>query len=168
MDQAELERRAERRGLVLPAPPAPQGAYRPAVVAGGMVFTSGMGPMLDGTRRHLGYVGADVTTEEGRDAARIAVVNALMAAIDAAGGIENIASIVRVTGFVRSAPGFIQQTKVVDAASEVLHDLLGEAGAHARSAVGVAELPFGIPVEIELTALLRGSPAGASPAPPLP
>lgn len=155
MDADELSHRLVAMGIALPETPAPKGVYRPAVAAAGFVFTSGMGPIRNGTRHHLGYLGGDVSVEQGREAASIAVINALAAAIEAAGGISRIDRIVRITGFVRSVPGFIEQTRVVDGASETLEALLGEAGAHARSAVGVAELPFGIPVEIEMVASVR-------------
>lgn len=151
----DLARRARELGIVLPEPPSPKGAYLPAVVVDNLVYTSGMGPMLRGTRHHVGYVGSDVTVAQAREAALIAAVNALVAALAAIGGVERLDRLVRLTGYVRSATGFIEQAAVVDRASTVLQDLLGGRGRHARSAVGVAELPFGIAVEVDLLAAVR-------------
>ncbi len=152
---AVLEQRAASLGVQLPPPPTPRGRYTPAVIHGGVIYTSGVGPMLNGRRHHSGYVGGDVTIEQAQQAAAIAAVNALTCASAAAGGVESLERLIKLTGFVRSAPGFTDQAAVVDGASSVLQGLLGDRGAHARSAVGVAELPFGICVEIELVAAHR-------------
>ncbi|TYB41856.1 RidA family protein [Actinomadura chibensis] len=157
-----LRRRAAAQGVELPSPPEPKGSYRPAVVHRGTVYTSGVGPMLRGQRLHSGYVGGDVTVEQAQEAAAVAAVNALTAACAAVGGVESIERLVKLTAFVRSAPGFTRQSAVIDRASSVLHELLGERGRHARSAVGVAELPFGICVEIELLAACRAVPDSAA------
>lgn len=156
--RSELFARADELAITLPQTPTPKGDYRPAVVHHGLIYTSGMGTMLDGVRHHVGYVGAEVTLGDAQDAAVISALNALMAAVDAAGGVENIDRIIRMTGFVRSAPLFTQQSAVLDKASQVLVQLLGDRGVHARSAIGVAELPFGIPVEIELIVACNEKP----------
>lgn len=122
-----------------------------------MVYTSGQLPVVDGALVATGLVGArdgDVTPEIAADCARIAVLNALAAVASAAGSIDAVVGIVKMTGFVASAPGFTGQPAVLNAASAVLADVFGEQGRHARSAVGVAELPLGAPVEIELIAEL--------------
>jgi enamine deaminase RidA (YjgF/YER057c/UK114 family) len=141
--------RLRELGLTLPAVPAPAGAYIPARRTGDLVFTAGQVPFVDGKPAGTGKVGADVDVEEGYRLARICALNAL-AAIDALVGIDAITGIVKVVGFVASAEGFTGQPKVVNGASDLLGEVFGEAGAHARSAVGVAELPLGVPVEVEL------------------
>ncbi len=152
-DTAEL--RIRELGIEIPATPKPQGSYTPALVVDGLAFTSGMGPIQNGVRNNLGYVGGDVTIEQACDSASIAVLNALSALRSELGTLDRIVRIVRLTGYVRSAPGFCSQTTVIDAASNLLVDIFGEQGQHVRSAIGVAELPFGIPVEIELIAQVR-------------
>ncbi|APT89865.1 LysR family transcriptional regulator [Corynebacterium sphenisci DSM 44792] len=141
-------------GIELPAVAAPVAAYVPAIVDGGLVHTSGQLPFVDGALPAVGHVGAEVDPAEAYALARTATLNAL-AAVDAAAGLDRIARVVRVTGFVASAPGFHAQPGVVNGASELLGEIFGEAGAHARSAVGVAELPLNSPVEIELVVRLR-------------
>lgn len=137
-------------GLGLPAVPAPVAAYVPAVRMGDLVMTSGQLPFDSGSLTATGKVGAGVDVPAAQAAARQAALNAVAAAADVAGGIDRIAAIVKVVGFVASAPGFTGQPQVVNGASELLGEIFGKAGAHARSAVGVAELPLGAPVEIEL------------------
>lgn len=136
-------------GIILPPVTRPLAAYVPAVRTGDLVYTSGQLPMEGGTPTHLGVVGAEVTPEEAKIAARTCALNAL-AAVDALVGIDSVVSVVKVVGFVASAPGFTGQPGVVNGASELLGEVFGEAGAHARSAVGVAALPLGVPVEVEL------------------
>ena len=136
-------------GIALPPVAKPVAAYVPAVRLGDVVYTSGQLPLVDGTLTHTGKVGAAVSPEEAKEAARTAVLNAL-AAIDGLVGLDNIASVVKVVGFVASAEGFTGQPGVVNGASELLGEVFGAVGAHARSAVGVAELPLGAPVEVEL------------------
>jgi enamine deaminase RidA (YjgF/YER057c/UK114 family) len=136
-------------GIALPAVAAPVAAYVPAVRTGSYVYTSGQLPMVDGKLATTGKVGGELTPEEARDLARICALNAL-AAVDALVGIDTVARIVKVVGFVASAAGFTGQPAVVNGASELLGEIFGEAGRHARSAVGVAELPLGAPVEVEL------------------
>jgi enamine deaminase RidA (YjgF/YER057c/UK114 family) len=143
-------------GLTLPPVVAPVAAYVPAVRTGAFVYTSGQLPMVDGKLPATGKVGAEVSGTDAADLARTCALNALAAAASAAGGLDAIARIVKVTGFVASAPGFGGQPQVVNGASELLLEVFGEDGRHARSAVGVAELPLNAPVEVELIAEIRG------------
>lgn len=136
-------------GIKLPGVAAPLAAYVPAVRSGSHVYTSGQLPFVDGTLVATGKVGAEVSPEEAKDLARVSVLNAL-AAVDSVVGIDSVVRIVKVVGFVASAEGFTGQPAVVNGASELLGEVFGDAGKHARSAVGVAELPIGSPVEIEL------------------
>ena len=136
-------------GLTLPGVAAPVAAYVPAVRSGDHVYTSGQLPMVEGSLAQTGKVGADVTPEQGKELARTCALNAL-AAIDALVGLDAVKRVVKVVGFVASADGFTGQPAVVNGASELLGAVFGDAGQHARSAVGVAELPLGAPVEVEL------------------
>ncbi len=139
-------------GLELPEVPAPAGSYVPAVRAGALIFTAGQVPVENGQLAHSGKVGDGVSVEEAQQAARTCALNALAAAAGAADGLENIRRILRLTGYVASAEGFHRQPDVVNGASELIGAVFGEAGRHARTAVGVAELPLGAPVEVELVA----------------
>lgn len=136
-------------GLTLPAVVAPVAAYLPAVQSGNHVYVSGQVPMVDGQLAATGKVGDGVSPEQAKDLARVCALNAL-AAIDALVGLERITKVVKLVGFVASAPGFTGQPGVVNGASELFGAVFGEAGQHARSAVGVAELPLGAPVEVEV------------------
>ncbi|OBJ70655.1 RidA family protein [Mycobacterium sp. 1274756.6] len=136
-------------GLELPPLAAPLAAYVPAVRTGNLVYTSGQLPLVDGRLAGIGKVGAEIDPQEGQALARVCTLNAL-AAIDALVGIDALTRVVKVVGFVASAPGFHGQPGVVNGASELLGEIFGDAGAHARSAVGVAELPLDAPVEVEL------------------
>ena len=136
-------------GVTLPAVAAPLAAYVPAVRTGNLVYTSGQLPLAGGELIRTGKVGAEVNPEDAKLAARTCVLNAL-AAIDALVGIDAVVRVVKVVGFVASAPGFTGQPGVVNGASEFLGELFGDAGSHARSAVGVSELPLDAPVEVEL------------------
>ena len=138
-------------GIELPPVAKPVAAYVPAVEAGGLVVTSGQLPSIAGRLVAVGRVGAEVSPEDAAAAARTAVLNALAAASDVVGGIDRIGRIVKVVVYVAGAPDFTGQPLVANGASELLGDVFGDAGAHARSAVGVAALPLGAPVEIELT-----------------
>jgi enamine deaminase RidA (YjgF/YER057c/UK114 family) len=142
-------------GLTLPPVVPPVAAYVPAVRTGGYVYVSGQLPTVDGKLLAVGKVGAEVSASDAAGLARICALNALAAAADAAGGLEAIRRIVKVVGFVASAPGFNGQPQVINGASELLIEVLGEDGRHARSAVGVAELPLNTPVEVELIAEVR-------------
>lgn len=137
-------------GIELPEVAAPVAAYVPAIKVGNLVYTSGQLPFVNGELPALGHVGAEVDADTAKDLARTATLNAL-AAVDALVGIDNVGQIVKVGGFVASAAGFSGQPGVVNGASELLGEVFGDAGAHARAAVGVAELPLNAPVEIEIT-----------------
>ena len=133
---------------------APVAAYVPAVRTGSLVFTSGQLPFVDGGLRRTGKVGGSVDVEAAAADAKVCALNAL-AAVDDLVGLDAVARVVRVVGYVASAEGFTGQPRVVNGASEFLGKVFGEAGQHARSAIGVAELPLGAPVEVELTVELR-------------
>jgi enamine deaminase RidA (YjgF/YER057c/UK114 family) len=136
-------------GLQLPAVIKPLAAYVPAVRTGNLIYTSGQLPIQDGDLSRTGKVGADVTPEEAKQLARICALNAL-AAVDSLVGIDAVTRVVKVVGFVASAPGFSGQPGVVNGASELFGEIFGAAGEHARSAVGVSELPLDAPVEVEI------------------
>ncbi len=136
-------------GIQLPAVAAPVASYVPAVRSGSQVFTSGQVPIVEGALAVSGKVGAEVSPEEAQKHARTCALNAL-AAVDALVGLDSIVRVVKVVGFVASAEGFTGQPAVINGASEVIGEIFGDAGQHARSAVGVAELPLGAPVEVEM------------------
>jgi enamine deaminase RidA (YjgF/YER057c/UK114 family) len=136
-------------GITLPELPKPVAAYVPAVRTGNLVYTSGQLPTVDGQLVATGVVGAEVSAEDAKAAARACALNAL-ATVDALVGLDAVRRVVKVVGYVASAPGFTGQPGVVNGASEVLGDIFGEAGQHARSSIGVAMLPNGAPVEVEL------------------
>ncbi|MCA1713155.1 MAG: RidA family protein [Actinobacteria bacterium] len=148
--------RLEELGLSLPAVVPPVAAYVPAVRSGNHVWTSGQLPMVGGEMLAIGKVGGQVTADQARDLARTCALNAL-AAIDALVGLDNVVKVVKVVGFVASTPDFTGQPGVINGASELLGEVFGEAGQHARSAVGVASLPLDAPVEVEL--LVEVAPA---------
>ena len=141
-------------GLELPEVTPPVAAYVPAVQSGRHVYVSGQLPMADGKLLATGKVGGGISPDQAKELAERCALNAL-AAIDGLIGLENVVKIVKVTGFVASADGFTGQPGVINGASELFGAVFGEAGRHARSAVGVAELPLGAPVEVELTVELR-------------
>jgi enamine deaminase RidA (YjgF/YER057c/UK114 family) len=141
--------RLEELGVALPVVAAPLASYVPAVRTGNLVFTAGQLPMETGKLARTGKVGSQVSPEEGKALARICALNAL-AAVDSLVGIDAVTRVVKVVGFVASAPGFDGQPSVVNGASELLAEVFGDSGAHARSAVGVSELPLDAPVEVEL------------------
>lgn len=141
------ERLAEL-GIELPAMTPPLAAYIPAVRSGNQVYVSGQVPMVDGKPLATGKVGAEVSAEQAKELAARSALQ-LIAAVDALVGLESVVRVVKVVGFVASAEGFTGQPGVINGASEFLADVFGEAGRHARSAVGVAELPLGVPVEVE-------------------
>jgi enamine deaminase RidA (YjgF/YER057c/UK114 family) len=143
------EERLQELGVSLPAPVAPVAAYVPCVRTGNLVYVSGQVPMVDGEPGHLGHLGDDVDLEDGRAAARTCAVNVLAALKAELGELSRVRRVVKVTGFVASTPGFTDMPKVVNAASELFGEVFGDAGRHARAAVGVAALPLGVPVEVE-------------------
>ena len=142
-------------GLALPPPPQPVGDYVPAVRTGNLLFVSGQLPMKDGELLIQGHVGGEVSMDEAQACARQALLNALAAVAAELGGLKNVGRIVRLTGHIASAPGFRDQAKVLNAASELLGQVFGPAGRHSRAAVGAAELPLGAPVELEMIVELR-------------
>ncbi|HEY7811984.1 MAG TPA: RidA family protein [Nakamurella sp.] len=141
-------------GLELPPVAKPVAAYVPAVVTGNLVFTAGQLPFVDGVLPAKGKVGADVTPEQANGFARTAAINVL-AAVHAAVGLDAVVRVVKVVGFVASAEGFTGQPGVINGASDLFVEVFGDAGRHARSAVGVAELPLGAPVEVEAIVEVR-------------
>jgi enamine deaminase RidA (YjgF/YER057c/UK114 family) len=145
-------------GLALPPVAAPVAAYIPAVRTGSYVYTSGQLPLVDGKLQGTGKVGDGVTPQEAAVLARTAALNALAAVASVAGSLDAIIRIVKVTCFVSSAPGFTGQAQVANGASELLIDVLADAGRHARSAVGMAVLPLDAPVEVEIIAEVAATP----------
>ncbi|WP_219471184.1 RidA family protein [Nonomuraea rhizosphaerae] len=146
------EEKIAELGLTLPPVVAPLAAYVPAVRTGDLVYTSGQVPMVDGKPAFTGKVGTEVSLDDAREAAKICALNALAALKSEIGDLAKVVRIVKVVAFVASDPSFTQQPQVANAASELLGEVLGEAGKHARSAVGVAVLPLDVPVEVELIA----------------
>jgi enamine deaminase RidA (YjgF/YER057c/UK114 family) len=146
------EEKLAELGLRLPDVVPPLAAYVPAVRTGDLVYTSGQVPMVEGKPAYTGKVGAEVSLDDAREAAKICALNALAALKSEVGDLAKVVRIVKVVAFVASDPSFTQQPQVANAASELLADALGEAGRHARSAVGVAVLPLDVPVEVELIA----------------
>jgi enamine deaminase RidA (YjgF/YER057c/UK114 family) len=136
-------------GIELPPVVKPVAAYVPAVRTGNLVYTAGQLPMVDGALPVTGKVGAEVSAEDAKALARTCALNAL-AAVNSVVGIDEVTRVVKVVGFVASAPGFSGQPGVINGASELFGEVFGEAGAHARSAVGVSELPLNAPVEVEI------------------
>jgi enamine deaminase RidA (YjgF/YER057c/UK114 family) len=139
-------------GLTLPPVASPAGAYLPAIRDGDLVWTAGQLPLVDGRLAATGLVGEAIDAERAAQLARIAALNALAAIAAQAGGLDGIVRIVKLVGFVASAAGFTAQPAVLNGASELFVDVFGDAGRHARSAVGVAALPLGAPVEVEVVA----------------
>ncbi|WP_420034280.1 RidA family protein [Streptomyces sp. cg28] len=145
-----VEARLAELGLTLPPVVPPVAAYQPAVRSGVYVFTAGQLPMVDGKLTLTGKVGAEVTGDEAKELSRICALNALAAVKSVAGDLDRIARVVKVVGFVASAADFTGQPGVINGASELLGEVLGDKGVHARSAVGVAVLPLDSPVEVEI------------------
>jgi enamine deaminase RidA (YjgF/YER057c/UK114 family) len=149
MSAGSAKARLAELGIELPEVAKPLASYVPAVRSGNLVYTSGQLPMQAGKLAATGKLGDDVTPEQGKALARICTLNAL-AAVDSLVGIDAVTQVVKVVGFVASAPGFNGQPGVVNGASHLLAEVFGDHGSHARSAVGVAELPLDSPVEVEL------------------
>jgi enamine deaminase RidA (YjgF/YER057c/UK114 family) len=148
---SRIELKLKELGILLPEAPKPVAAYIPAKQSGKLVFTAGQLPMVQGELISKGLLGQDVEIEEANKAARICTLNALAAIKGVVGDLDRIKQIVRVVGYVASVPTFTQQPAVVNGASELLLEIFGESGKHARSAVGMAVLPLNASVEIELT-----------------
>ena len=150
------EEKLQAMGLTLPPPARPVAAYVPVVQSGSHLYVSGQLPIRDGQLTDRGRVGSDLSVEQAYQAARTCALNGLAAIKAHVGDLGRVVRVVKVTGFVAGAPGFVEQPKVVNGASELLVELFGERGRHARSSVGVAELPLGAPVEIELLVEVAG------------
>ena len=144
------ESKLKALGLQLPLPPQPVATYIPAVRVGDLLFLSGVLPMRDGQLAFSGKLGRDLTAEEGMEAAKLSLLNALAIAKQELGSLDRISRVIKVVGYVASAEGFVQQPQVLNGASDLLVAVFGEAGRHARVAVGAAELPRRAPVEIEM------------------
>jgi enamine deaminase RidA (YjgF/YER057c/UK114 family) len=145
-----VDRTLTQLGIVLPSPPAPVGTYVPAVRSGNLLFLSGVIPIRNNKLVMAGKLGKELTTEQGYEAARIALINALAIVHRELGGLDAVTRIIRLVGYVASSGGFTQQPAVINGASDLLVEVFGEAGRHARIAVGAAELPLNAPVELEL------------------
>ena len=150
-----FEKRIEELGLTLPITPRPVANYVPAVTTGKLVYSSGQTPVVNGQLTIQGKLGREVSIEQGQQAARVAVLNCLAAVRSVTGSLDEIVRIVKMTGFVASAEGFHGQPQVINGASLLLEDIFGAAGKHSRSSLGLAELPGGAPVEIELIVEVR-------------
>jgi enamine deaminase RidA (YjgF/YER057c/UK114 family) len=145
-----IQEKLESLGLALPTVPNPVGNYRPAKRVGALVFTSGQTARINGVRRFVGKVGREVSDEDAYLSARDAALNCLACAGWAAGGVEKIVQVVKVTGFVNCIDGYDRQPAVINGASDLIEAVFGEAGAHARSAIGVNALPSNVSVELEI------------------
>ncbi|MCU7823938.1 RidA family protein [Kitasatospora sp. DSM 101779] len=152
---SKVEEKLAELGLTLPDVAPPVAAYVPAVRSGDHVFTSGQLPMVAGKLQHTGKVGAEVTPERAKALAQICALNALAAVKSVIGDLDRVEQVVKVVGFVASAPDFTGQPAVINGASELLGEVLGAAGVHARSAVGVTVLPLDAPVEVEIQVRVR-------------
>jgi enamine deaminase RidA (YjgF/YER057c/UK114 family) len=142
-------------GLTLPGVPVPVANYVPARQFGNMVFASGQTPTLDGVLTMRGKLGAEISVEQGQEGARLSVLNCLAAVAGLLGDLDRVEAVLKLTGYVASAPGFVDQPTVVNGASVLLEEVLGDAGKHARAALGLAELPGGAPVEVDLVLAVR-------------
>ena len=152
------EARLKAAGIQLPPAQKAIANYVPAVRTGNLVFLAGQGPLSDGKPTITGKVGAEVTEKQGYDAARATILNSLAALRAEIGSLDRVRRIVKLTGWVNSAPGFTRQPFVINGASDLLVEIFGDAGRHARTAVSANELPFNIPVEIEIIVEVMGTP----------
>jgi enamine deaminase RidA (YjgF/YER057c/UK114 family) len=149
-----IERELEKMGFTLPTP-KPLAAYVPAVRSGNLVFTAGQGPTVDGIPRFRGKLGRELTEEQGYQAAALCAVNCLACVKSVIGDLDEVEQVVKLLGFVASVDGFTRQPWVMNGASELLIKLFGDRGRHARSAIGVNQLPLDIPVEVEIVVRVR-------------
>ena len=152
-----FEERAKSIGIKIPPAANPVGAYLLAVQGGTLVFTAGQGPVKEGIPVFRGKVGRDITVEEAYEAARLSALNCLAAAKSLLGTLDKIERIVKVNGYVNSASGFMEQARVMNGASDILAQIFGDKGRHARTSVGVSELPQNIAVEVHLVLLVRSN-----------
>ena len=155
MPLVTFEARLAELHIALPAPPQPVASYIPAVRAGDLLFLSGTGPFKDGKVAYTGKLGKDLTVEQGYEAARLTLLNALAIVRQELGTLDRVVRIVRLSGHVASAEGFTQQPAVINGASDLLVQIFGEAGRHARLALGAAELPLNMAIELELILQVR-------------
>jgi enamine deaminase RidA (YjgF/YER057c/UK114 family) len=154
------EQRLRDLGLTLPQAPRPLASYVPVTLVGELLYTSGVLPTWEGELRWRGIVGDGLTIADGVEAARLCALNILAAVRAEMGSLDAVAQVVQVSGFVRSAPGFVLQPKVINGASDLLVEVLGERGRHTRMALGASELPMGAAVEI--SAVMRVAPVAAT------
>ena len=145
-----IEDRLNELGIVLPIPPNPAGSYIPVVLTGNLAFVSGQIPIKDGNLKFTGKVPDEQSIETAQDAAKVCIINALAHLNAYFGTLDNITKIIRVSGFVNSNPSFTEQPKIINAASDLLFEIFGEAGKHSRIAVGVSSLPLNSTVEIDM------------------
>ena len=150
-----FEKRIAELGLTLPATPRPVANYVPAVATGKLVFASGQTPTVNGKLTIQGKLGREVSVEQGQQAARVALLNCLSCVRSVTGSLDEITRIVKLNGYVASAEGFTAQPQVINGASLLLEEIFGETGKHARASLGLAELPGGAPVELELIVEVR-------------
>jgi enamine deaminase RidA (YjgF/YER057c/UK114 family) len=148
----DIEQRLAELGIELPASPTPVASYVPVKIAGNIAYVAGQIARVDGENVHPGRLGSEVSVEQGQEAARLCALQALAALREALGGFDRLKGIAKVEVFVASEPGFTDQPAVANGASDLLAELMGEAGVHARAAVGVVELPLGASVEVVVTA----------------
>lgn len=146
----EIEKKMRGLGLELPEVPKPVASYVPAVRSGNYVYTSGQVPFAKGELMYRGKLGGDLTIEQGYECARVTALNCLAAVKSVTDDLDRVKQIVRVTGFINSAPGFTDQPKVLNGASDLLVEIFGERGKHSRLAIGTSELPLGAPLEIDM------------------
>lgn len=151
----DYEKKLQALGFTLPSPPKPVATYVPAVRSGNLLFLSGMIPMAEGKMAMVGKLGKELTVEQGQQAARITLLNALAVIKAELGSLDQVRRIVRIGVHVASAEGFTQQPAVANGASDLLVQIFGDAGRHARLALGAAELPLGAPVELEMIVEIR-------------
>ena len=147
---SKVEQRLTELGFTLPEVAAPAGSYLPAMISGNLVFTAGQIPLIEGKLMATGKLGVEITAEHGAEIAQRCALNALAAVKSVLGDLDRVKQVVKVVGFVSSVPEFSSQPAVINGASEFLQQVFGDAGKHARSAVGVSVLPLDAPVEIEL------------------
>ena len=160
------EAKIKQLGITFPTPGTPLGNYVPGVRVGDLLFLSGHGPVRDGRPAARGKLGRDLATEEGYAIAREVGINLLATARSVLGSLDQVRRVVKVLGMVNSAEGFGEQPRVINGFSDLMVEVFGEDGRHARSAVGMAELPMGIPVEIEMILEVKTSPGSKAPAKP--
>lgn len=147
---SKIEERLKEIGIILPAAPEPAAVYVPAMTIGNLVYTSGNDCRVDGKLLYEGKLGKDLTIEQGQEASRQTMINLLSVLKAHLGDLDRINKIVKLLAFVNSSTGFVEQPYVINGASELLEEVFGETGKHARSAIGTSELPFDTPVEIEM------------------